>query len=564
MEIVYVYQKSRREFGRNTSHLADRPAELLDDFVQDPSIKDTQYEVRNPTHLDLQAIPEMSLHEVNTESFTYTSVGMLHVEGGWPKDIDWTEKDQTARFRKKVEKDEEYIREVKTLADAVEHHIKQNNAIDIYEDYFSGEHADHSSEAPSAKTLSVFKDPNQIKRTVSTISFHPDGGRKIAVAFCLLQFQDERAESASNLSYIWNVDNPNQPELELNPQSKLVCLEYNTKDAFLLAGGSYNGLISYWDTRRGSEPVESSLIEKSHRDPVYSLVWLQGKTAYECASTSTDGQVLWWDIRKLGEPTESLELLQGDQTLGGVSLEYSAAGGPTKFMVGTEQGSILMCNRKGKNPQDKIGTVYQGHHGPTYALQRSPFFPKYFMSIGDWRHMMWSEELRTPIMTSSYHSAYLLSACWSPTRPGVFFSTKMDGTLDVWDYFYKVNEPTLTLQVDDDGLQSVRVQEAGSILATGSVDGSVYLMELCNSLAVPQAQEKQSMQQMLDREFKKEKNLEARNKELAKKQAKETEATRDPTAIQPSDELLNAVQQEFYDTIAEYEQKAELEAHRKD
>lgn len=134
MEIVYVYQKSRREFGRSTAHFADRPAELLDEFAPDPSIKDTQYELRNPTHLDVQAIPEMSEHDVNTESFTYSSVGMLHVEGGWPKDVDWTEKDQTARFRKKVEKDEEYIREVKALADVVEHHIKQNNAIDIYEE----------------------------------------------------------------------------------------------------------------------------------------------------------------------------------------------------------------------------------------------------------------------------------------------------------------------------------------------------------------------------------------------------------------------------------------------
>lgn len=75
-----------------------------------------------------------------------------------------------------------------------------------------------------------------------------------------------------------------------------------------------------------------------------------------------------------------------------------------------------------------------------YALQRNPFFPKYFLSIGDWRHMLWSEELRTPIMTSAYHSAYLLSACWSPTRPAVFFTTKMDGTLDIWDFFHKARK----------------------------------------------------------------------------------------------------------------------------
>ena len=56
-------------------------------------------------------------------------------------------------------------------------------------------------------------------------------------------------------------------------------------------GGSYNGLISYFDTRKGETPVDSSIIEKSHRDPVYKIAWLHGKTPNECASTSTDGQV---------------------------------------------------------------------------------------------------------------------------------------------------------------------------------------------------------------------------------------------------------------------------------
>ena len=70
--------------------------------------------------------------------------------------------------------------------------------------------------------------------------------------------------------------------------------------------------------------------------------------------------------------------------MGGVSMEYSAAAGPTKFLVGTEQGKVVSCNRKAKNPSDRIGTIYEGHCGPVYALQRNPFFPKYFLTIGDW------------------------------------------------------------------------------------------------------------------------------------------------------------------------------------
>ena len=34
---------------------------------------------------------------------------MNHVEGGWPKDINPAENDQTMRFRKKIEKDDNYV-----------------------------------------------------------------------------------------------------------------------------------------------------------------------------------------------------------------------------------------------------------------------------------------------------------------------------------------------------------------------------------------------------------------------------------------------------------------------
>ena len=65
----------------------------------------------------------------------------------------------------------------------------QNNAVDIYENYFEADGATDttSNEAPSAKTLAAFKDPSEIKRTACRISWFPDGGRKIAVAFSIMQ-----------------------------------------------------------------------------------------------------------------------------------------------------------------------------------------------------------------------------------------------------------------------------------------------------------------------------------------------------------------------------------------
>ena len=40
---------------------------------------------------------------------------MNHVEGGWPKDINIAEVEQTIRFRKKVEKDEVYLSIIQRL-----------------------------------------------------------------------------------------------------------------------------------------------------------------------------------------------------------------------------------------------------------------------------------------------------------------------------------------------------------------------------------------------------------------------------------------------------------------
>ena len=77
----------------------------------------------------------------------------------------------------------------------------------------------------------------------------------------------------------------------------------------------------------------------------------------------------------------------------------------------------------------KIGTIYEGHCGPVYGLQRNLFFPKYFLTVGDWTVRLWNEELRAPVITSKYHMSYMTDACWSPARPGVFVTTKMDGSL---------------------------------------------------------------------------------------------------------------------------------------
>jgi len=547
-----MYQRERNDFGRPCIAFGASETVILDEFLPDQDVR-AQHMERNPTVLDIQAISEMSESFVNTETVSYVSKGIMHFEGGWPKEVDATEKEQIQRYKKKVEKDDEYLRALKAAIAGLEPSIQQNYSLDIYEDYFpEGDgFQQYAAPPPTAKTLAVFKDPQPIKRSACNISWHPDAGRKIAVAFSIMQFQDPRQDSNAMESYIWDVNNPNTPELGLTAPSPLCCLEYNPKDPHLLVGGAYNGLVCAYDTRTGTAPKEKSIIEDSHRDPVYKICWLAGKTPFECVSTSTDGQVLWWDVRKMEKPIEGLWLedkTDNGSRMGATALEYTGAGG--KFMAGTEQGKIVACSRKGKTPADKIGNIWEAHCGPVYALQRNAYFPKFYITVGDWSVKLWNEEIRTPIVTSKSFKSYVTDAAWSPTRPGVFVVSKFDGTLDVWDVYYKQSDPTLSLQVDADALKCLKYQELGSYVATGSVDGSVYMLELSETLSQMQPNEKVNVMNMLERESRREKALEARAKELkAKLKRQEDAAKGEDEEATPWAELAVGIEEKFWEQV---------------
>src|SRR5690606_13680870 len=96
------------------------------------------------------------------------------------------------RFRKKAEKDDDYKHAVKSLGPVISRAMLQNNTIDIYQEYFEGTDVDQSSEPPSAKGLEVFRDSIEIKRTATSINWHPEGASKIAVSYSILHFHDPR------------------------------------------------------------------------------------------------------------------------------------------------------------------------------------------------------------------------------------------------------------------------------------------------------------------------------------------------------------------------------------
>eukprot|EP01083_Nonionella_stella_P208424 756383_1 len=571
MDIAFEFSRKRKEFGKHPKFNDSGPIELIN--VEATKEFEENWENRPSTEIEIDCIPSMAEHEINTERYIAVDTGMQHKEGGWPKEINTEEFEDKKRYLRKIEMDDTFNEIVLGLTKKVESRVKQNNSMNMFEEYFANQTDDHSAEPPSAKTITIFRDPNSNGRPVSRVCWHPESSYRIASVHCDLSFETMNLAFSSSLqlqselldSYIWDITNPNRPYYTMKPVSPICCISFNKKNTDTFVCGSYNGILSVWDLRKTGKYlgcIESTVIEKTHNDPIYDVEWIQSRTGTEFVSISTDGVICWWDSRKLSTgPMDQMILCNDNDNEsnlnGGTSLEYRTDAGATKYLVGTDQGTIISVERKAKkdgDSQKQIKLIYgetvfeessnnqllnnesYKHHGPIYSLSRNYFLPKCILSVGDWMARIWTEDIKTPIMSTRYESHYLTSGIWSPTRPGVFYITKQNGELDIWDYYYKGQfKPAYSVKISEKYSLSdckISLKSQGKLVGVGCADGSVTILELSNSLYQSNNlnMEKQAITQLFERETNREKCLQAAK--LAQQRAKKLQMKKDK--VKPS------------------------------
>ncbi|XP_045451062.1 dynein axonemal intermediate chain 2 [Melitaea cinxia] len=526
-DFTYEYTKRRKYFGRQTL-FCDYGPELLVNIPSNPSLY-KNYVLRNPVDVGIQNTGTTSEHWVNSVRAEYTSSGVNHVEGGWPKDINTNDPEATQRYRRKIEKDDAYIHAVMHLGHSMEHNILQNNAVDMYQIYYSELPTIPPVERSSCHTVNVYREPGSSRRPIRSLSWQTDGAR-LASAHADINFM--RCARTLQFSYIWDIENANAPELVIVPPQPLLDLQYNPRDQHILAGGLMNGQVGCWDMRKGSDAVAICPPHVAHRDLVQNVLFINSKTGAEFFSASPDGVVKWWDIRNMNEPTDSMiiDIVKTnndtqcvDNALGISALEYEQTI-PTRFMVGTETGLVIGGNRKGKTPLEKLPSKYEAHLGPVYALQRNPTFLKNFLTVGDWTARVWSEDCRESSILWTYsHRTKLTDGAWNPIRFSLMLVTQWDGCLSCWDLLRRRSAPIVTAQLCDEPLLRLRPHEGGLLVACGSSKGTIYLAELSQNLGTADKNDKQLLTHILERENKRERILEARMRELRLKMRHERE-----------------------------------------
>ena len=485
-----VYKKKRQEFGVKP--------EFTTQIHEIVTIEEKGLLPPTCVSIGVDATRKFNIQSVNTTKVDYSHKQVLHVEGGWPKEVDYTDNEQTSRYRKKIEKDEHFIKSVVQLGKLVEEKIMLSNAMNIFEkDIESGSEMQIVYSLALDKTFSYSK-----KRAVKSVQYSNDY-KQIAVGY----------DDANELNaLIWSTDNSVRPLLALSCVSQVNSFQFNNKDQNQLAGGLSSGQIALWDIRKGANSVLYSAVEHSHKDECTGVAWLQSKVGNELASVGLDGKIVLWDSRKLDEPMELIPMDKDGYLHSATAIDFDI-GTSTKFLVGCESGSIFNCNRKGKSSVEKLGSHFNSGAGGINALQRSPFNSKVFLACSNQSIKLWSEDTKIPIWKMDGHYT---SGCFSMTRPTVLFASNSRGCIHVFDLAHSIEEPRFEFNTNAD-ITVLKCNDKGSQLLYGCTDGTLVTLKVSDGFYIPIKNEKTVLSGMLDHDSKREKTIETFIKEIKKK-----------------------------------------------
>ncbi|KAJ3138701.1 WD repeat-containing protein 63 [Geranomyces variabilis] len=305
-----------------------------------------------------------------------------------------------------------------------------------------------------------------------------------------------------------------------------------------------------------------SSIELSHRGPISDIDWLPKQMELghngelvekpehghrELVTASADGQVAFWDTRFKKE-LKALDLVWRpflrvplsamdntfDYSLTKVSIKrMQSEKGPaasaasvdgtdkadskaetfaSKFFCATEEGDLIyadwIAEKASEEKASRVEHAINYHFGAMSDLHRSPFFPDILLSVGGWSFHIWREGVTTgPLLSAAPSSAYVICGRWSPTRPGVFYISKYDGSVEVWDLLDRSHSPSSVQNISGTAISYMAIRQYpgkslahNQFIAAGDDEGTLHILEVPRNLTKPSKNEKAFVRGFFDRE----------------------------------------------------------------
>lgn len=578
IDYYYCYNKSLGEIGQKCEFQKSKSV-IIGRIEANREIK-KQFMYRENIYYNEDNIKKKSEHSVNIENVKLENKFFYHNEGGWTRDLDTSENQNKIKYIKRLEKDINLINSLKVLMNETTKIINKNNSINIYEEYFKSDSLENEEEDFNIKSILVLKDKmdTKYKRFVSNVKWSSDNSYKMAVAYSIPNYQTNVKNSAKSC-LVYDLNKISNPYHILYCKSFIKCLRFNHKNSDLLLGGGYDGTINLWDLRKKNSFCESSLLKISHKNAVQDVCWLQSKTNSQCLTVSNDGLCLIWDIRNLNSVVESFILVKtlvsdpvvdGSDTTtrdtslnrgsvnplksGGLPLtsptsstsnlqnsinikennmlpdmensscyfsgscvEWSLEAGPSKILIGTEEGYILSLSKRPAKDLEiiqKYGIENEKHLSSISSINRIPTNLKYFISTDKWAFNIWSEDVKYPIISKYYNESIVTKGLWIKDS-SFFMLGKKDGYIDFWNFLYNFNEPIIKHKLCNCSITEIENHPQNKYVALGTETGDIHILKLGESFCKINSEEKNALDELFERESKREKNLEYIRKQLS-------------------------------------------------
>ncbi|KAI9002305.1 WD40-repeat-containing domain protein [Gaertneriomyces semiglobifer] len=374
--------------------------------------------------------------------------------------------------------------------------------------------------------------------------------------------------------------------------------EYHDKLKVSRRTGATSGSRDQQQERVSETPsihwVAVSSIEASHRGSITDLQWLprnmelghngelvdKGDMGHkQLVTSSLDGQMAFWDTR-YKKDWKSLDLVWRpflrvplsamdntfDYSLTKVNIRRLASDRAdvanlfpldtpssekkppefsSKFFSATEEGDLIyadwIAEKAGEEKASRVEQSLSYHFGAMSDLQRSPFFPDVILSTGGWSFHVWKEDvLAGPLLSSAPSSASVVCGRWSPTRPGVFYISKYDGTIEVWDLLDRSHSASSVQNVSGSAISYLAVRQYpghsashNQFIAVGDDEGTLHILEVPRNLTRPARNEKSFVASFFEREVRRLAYVRERRDFRAKERARFEQAAMEAAAGGP-------------------------------
>lgn len=291
------------------------------------------------------------------------------------------------------------------------------------------------------------------RKTVTAIAWNPQFTDLFAVGYGSYDFEKQ----GPGLICCYTLKNTSFPEYAFQTSSGVMCLDFHPVHTSLLCVGLYDGTVSVYDIRKGTDPIYSVTDpKKKHMDPVWQVYWAkpeleegQAAEGMNFYSVSSDGRIVNWTLSKTELIPEevigiALSLAQdatnADDVIGlagGSCFDFDKKK-ENLFVVGTEEGAVHLYSKE-HNPVQLRN--FMGHHMAVYAIKWNAFHPDVFLTCSaDWTVKLWERNTNKPVMTFDLNMA-VGDIAWAPFSSTIFACITTDGKVRVYDLKVNKHEP---------------------------------------------------------------------------------------------------------------------------